>query len=473
MKRIMFVLAMSLVVAGDCFAAEPVKSTMDDKEQIYITIYNNNLGLVKDIRNISLRRGISELQFMDVAQRINPTTVHIKSLIEPNSLSILEQNYEYDLLNPSKLLNKYVGQKVKLIDKNYYTGEEKILDATLLSTNQGHIYKIDNEIHINPSGRVILQRIPENLIAKPTLVWLLNNTLRRQQRVEASYLTDGINWKADYVVILNKNDTKSDLTGWVTIDNKSGAVYKDAVIQLIAGDVNRVTDEGKYDRSRIMMEKASVGMDSLGFAEKAFFEYHIYTLGRKSTIKENQTKQISLLEASNIPIKKKLIFYGAEHYYRNSYGKPISNQKVGVYIDIANKKENNLGMPFPKGIVRVYKEDHEGRLQFVGEDRIDHTPKDETIEIKMGEAFDVVGERTQTDWKKIARNVYETGWEISIRNHKEEDTEVQIIEPIPGDWTILSSSHPYEKIEAHTLKYTVKVPKDKEVKITYRVRMTW
>ncbi len=471
MKRIMLFLVVSLIIAGVSFADEVAKSTLDDQKELYITIYNNNLGLVKDIREISLAKGISELQFMDVAERINPTTVHIKSLVDPNSLSVLEQNYEYDLLNPTKLLDKYVGQQVKLIDKNYYTGEEKIYDATLLSNNEGTIYKIGDEIHINPSGRVILPKIPENLIAKPTLVWMLNNTLKGKQKVEASYLTDGIGWKADYVATLNKDDTKADLTGWVTIDNKSGTAYKDATIQLIAGDVNRV-EEPMVGVDRLY--KAGTAREAeLGFEEKAFFEYHIYTLGRKSTIKENQTKQISLLEASDIPIKKNLIFYGAEYYYRNSYGEPISNQKVGVYIDIDNKKENNLGMPLPKGIVRVYKADDAGRLQFVGEDQIDHTPKDEKIKIKMGEAFDVVGTRTQTDWKKIARNVYETAWEISIRNHKEEDAEVQIIEPIPGDWTVLSSSHPYEKIEAHTLKYTVKVPKDGEEKISYRVRMTW
>jgi hypothetical protein len=471
MKRIILVLVVSLIVVSANFAAEPMKSTVDDQKEIYITIYNSNLGLVKDIREIPLSRGVSELQFMGVAERINPTTVHIKSLIEPNSLSVLEQNYEYDLLNPAKLLDKYVGQQVKLVDKNYYTGKEEVYDATLLSTNQGYIYKIGDEIQINPSGRVILPKIPENLIAKPTLVWMLNNTLRKTQRVEASYLTDGIGWKADYVATLNEDDTKSDLTGWVTIDNKSGAAYKDATIQLIAGDVNRV-QQPQVMREGLYMAKSAVP-DEMGFEEKAFFEYHIYTLGRKSTIKENQTKQISLLEASDIPIKKKLIFYGAQSYYRNRYGEPISNQKVGVYIDIENKKENNLGMPFPKGIVRVYKADHEGRLQFVGEDNIDHTPKDETIKIKMGEAFDVVGERKQTDWKKIADRVYETAWEISLRNHKEEDVEVQVIEPIPGDWTVLSSSHTYEKIEAHTLKYTVAVPKDQEEKISYRVRMTW
>ena len=470
-KRIMLVLLMSLFIAELCFAAEPVKSTLDDQKELYITIYNNNLGLVKDIREILLTKGISELQFMDVAEQINPTTVHIKSLIESNSLSVLEQNYEYDLLNPAKLLDKYVGQQVKLVDKNYYTGKEEVYDAVLLSTNQGYIYKINDEIQINPSGRVILPKIPENLIAKPTLVWMLSNTLRGKQKVEASYLTDGIGWKADYVATLNKDDTKADLTGWVTIDNKSGAAYKDATIQLIAGNVNRVVEpQAMADR---LYKAGALEEKQLGFEEKAFFEYHIYTLGRKSTIKENQTKQISLLEASDIPIKKNLIFYGAEYYYRNQYGEPISNQKVGVYIDIENKKENNLGMPLPKGIVRVYKADDAGRLQFVGEDQIDHTPKDEKIKIKMGEAFDVVGNRTQTDWKKISRNVYETAWEISIRNHKEEDAEVQIIEPIPGDWTVLSSSHEYEKIEAHTLKYTVKVPKDKEEKINYRVRMTW
>jgi hypothetical protein len=471
MRKIIVMLLMSLFIAGVSLAADSVKSTADDQKELYITIYNNNLGLVKDVRELNLAIGVSELQFMGVAERINPTTVHIKSLVKSDSLSVLEQNYEYDLLNPTKLLDKYVGQQVKLIDKNYYTGKEEIYDATLLSTNQGTIYKIGDEIHINPSGRVILPKIPENLIAKPTLVWMLNNTLRGKQRVEASYLTDGIGWKADYVATLNEDDTKSDLSGWVTIDNKSGAAYKDATIQLIAGDVNRV-QQPQVMREGLYMAKSAVS-DETGFEEKAFFEYHIYTLGRKSTIKENQTKQISLLEASDIPIKKNLIFYGAEYYYRNRYGEPISNQKVGVYIDIVNKKENNLGMPLPKGIVRVYKADHEGRLQFVGEDQIDHTPKDETIKIKMGEAFDVVGSRKQTDWKKIAEDVYEIAWEISIRNHKEEDAEVQIIEPIPGDWTILSSSHAYEKIEAHTLKYIVQVPKDKEEKITYRVRVTW
>ena len=472
MRSALITVAVVVAAMGLAVADEVVKSTADDQKEIFVTIYNSNLGLVKDVREITLKPGISELQFMGVAERINPATVHIKSLVKPESLVVLEQNYEYDLLNPAKLLDKYLGEKVKIVDKNYYTGKEEVFEAVLLSNNQGSIYKINDEIHINPPGRVILPRLPENLIAKPTLVWMLKNTLEKNQKLEASYLTDGINWKADYVLALNQDDTMGDLTGWVTIDNQSGAAYKEATIQLVAGDVHRVQPPpGPRARGGDMY--LAEAKSAAGFEEKPFFEYHIYTLGRKSTVKEKQTKQINLLEASDIPLKKRLCFYGAEHYYRNQYGKPVSNQKVGVYIDIENRKENHLGMPLPKGVLRVYKADHEGRLQFVGEDEINHTPKDEKAEVKMGEAFDVVGERTQKDWKKIADNVYEVAWEISLRNHKEQETEVQVIEPIPGDWTLLDSSHKSEKIEAHTLKYIVKIPKDKEEKINYRVRITW
>lgn len=453
--------------------SEVVTSTLDDQKEVFVTVYNCNMGLVKDVREITLKTGVNELKFMGVAERINPATVHIKSLVKPDSLAVLEQNYEYDLLNPAKLLDKYLGEKVKIVDKNYYTGKEEVFEAELLSNNQGSIYKINNEIHINPAGRVILPRIPDNLIAKPTLVWMLKNTMEKPQKVEASYLTDGITWKADYVLVLNKDDTKSDLTGWVTIDNQSGAAYNEATIQLVAGDVNRVQPPVMPRREMGGALYAAKAAMADGFEEKAFFEYHIYTLGRKSTIKEKQTKQINLLEAADVPVMKKMIFYGAEHYYRNQYGRPVSNQKVGVYINIENKKENNLGMPLPKGIMRVYKADHEGRLQFAGEDQINHTPKDEKLEIKMGEAFDVVGERTQKEWKKIADNIYEVAWEISLRNHKEQEAEVQVIEPIPGDWTLLESSHKSEKIEAHTLKYVVRIPKDKEEKINYRVRIIW
>lgn len=453
----------------------PEKSTalstgLDDQTGVAVTIYNVNLGLVKDQREIKLRKGTQELRFMDVASQIIPTSVHIKSLINPDSLQILEQNYEYDLLNPQKLLDKYVGKEVRLYNKNPYTEREEIVSATLLSNNGGPIFRIGDEITFGHPGRIIFPGVPENLISKPTLVWLLENSLSNLQKVEASYLTNGINWRADYVVTLNDKDDRADISGWVTIDNKSGTTYRNAKLKLVAGDVHRVKDEYEYERK--MLRAAEMAAKAAPqFKEEEFFEYHIYTLQRPATIKENQTKQISLVNADNVNVKKELIFYGAQYYYRSSYGEKISNQKVGVFVEIANKKEYNLGIPLPKGTVRVYKHDSEGSLQFVGEDSIDHTPKDEKIRVKLGDAFDVVGARKQMDWKKIAYDTYEAGFEISLRNHKKEDVVVKVIEPIPGEWTMLSSSHDHKKTEAFTAEFEIPVPKDKETKLTYRVRM--
>lgn len=450
--------------------AAALSTGLDDQTGVAVTIYNVNLGLVKDQREIRLRKGAQELRFMDVASQIIPTSVHIKSLINPDSLQILEQNYEYDLLNPQKLLDKYVGKEVRLYYKNPYTEREEIVSATLLSNNGGPIFRIGDEITFGHPGRIIFPGVPENLISKPTLVWLLENSLSNMQKVEASYLTNGINWRADYVVTLNDKDDRADISGWVTIDNKSGTTYKNAKLKLVAGDVNRVKDEFEYGRK--MLRTAEVAAKAAPqFKEEEFFEYHIYTLQRPATIKENQTKQISLVNADNVKVKKELVFYGAQYYYRSSYGEKISSQKVGVYVEIANKKEYNLGIPLPKGTVRVYKHDSEGSLQFVGEDSIDHTPKDEKIRVKLGDAFDVVGARKQMDWKKIAYDTYESSFEISLRNHKKEDVVVKVIEPIPGEWTMLSSSHDHKKTEAFTAEFEIPVPKDKETKLTYRVRM--
>ncbi len=450
--------------------AESLSTGLEDQTGIALTIYNVNLGLVKDQRELRIPKGTGELKFMDVASQIIPTSVHIKSLVNPGSLQVLEQNYEYDLLNPQKLMDKYVGKEVKLYQKNPYTEREEIVSATLLSNNGGPIYKIGDEITFGHPGRVIFPGVPENLISKPTLVWLLENSLASLQKVEASYLTNGINWRADYVVTLNDKDDRADLSGWVTIDNKSGTTYNDAKIKLVAGDVNRVKDEIAYKKSMMQFAEAA-SRPAAQFKEEEFFEYHIYTLQRPATVKDNQTKQISLVNADDIPVKKELLYRGAAYYYYSAYGEAISNQKVGVFLEIANKKDHNLGIPLPKGTVRVYKKDSEGSLQFVGEDSIDHTPKDEKVRVKLGDAFDVVGTRKQTDWKKIAYDTYEAAFEISLRNHKKENVVVRVVEPIPGDWKMLNSSHDYKKTEAFTAEFNIPVPKDKEAKLTYRVRM--
>lgn len=457
--------------------AQSGASTLEDQKSVAITVYNSNLGLVKDTRTLKLPRGTSQLRFMDVAQLINATTVHIKSLTAPDALSVVEQSYEYDLLNPQKLLDKYVGQELTLVLKTIENNTEKLTPtrATLLSNNSGQVWQIGGQIVINPTNvaEIRFDRLPQDLIAKPTLVWTLNNTGADTHTVEASYLTQGLNWRSDYVVVVNQNDTKADLNGWVTLTNSSGTTYRNADLKLVAGDVNRVRDEVAVAKTMRVME-AAAGAAAPQFQEQAFFEYHLYTLQRKTTIKNNETKQISLLSAADFGIKKELVINGQPYYFQgyNNPGEPIK-EKVGVYVSFKNGKENGLGQPLPAGIVRVYKADSSGSQQFVGEDRIDHTPKDEAVRIKLGDAFDVVAERKQMDYKNIARRVFEYAYEIRIRNHKEEAVNVIVNEPIGGDWDIISSSFPAEKTAAFAARFNVPISKDGEVVLNYRVRVRY
>src|SRR6266571_9020431 len=467
MWRRISALALALLLwSTNLAAAVPQSITRDDQKDVMVTIYNGNLGLVKDTREIRLDAGMLEVQFGDVAAQIDPTSVHLKSLTDPAGLKILEQNYEYDLLTSAKLLEKYVGKKVRL-----YQSNGTYQDATLLSTN-GPIYEINGQIHMGHSGQVVLPALPENLVSKPTLVWLLRNARAAAQRVEASYLTTGINWKADYVMVINAADNRSDLTGWVTIDNKSGATYSNAALKLVAGDINRAKEPRAVGRMMEMAAKAASQANAdRDFKSEGFFEYHLYTLDGRTTIKDNQTKQLALMSASDVPVDKHFIYYGAADYYRTQYGVPMSNQKVGVFLELKNSKENRLGVPLPKGRVRVYKADASGSQQLIGEDWIDHTPKDEKIKIKMGNAFDVVGERVQKDWKRIASNLYEVEWEISLRNHKKESITVEVFEPMPGDWEVLRASQPHEKVQAFTAKWNVAVPREGDAKLSYRIRV--
>ncbi|MBS1789462.1 MAG: DUF4139 domain-containing protein [Acidobacteria bacterium] len=457
--------------------AQSGTSTLEDQKSVAITVYNSNLGLVKDTRTLKLPRGTSQLRFMDVAQLINATTVHIKSLTAPDSLSVVEQSYEYDLLNPQKLLDKYVGQELTLVLKTIENNTEKLTPtrATLLSNNSGQVWQIGGQIVINPTNvaEIRFDRLPQDLIAKPTLVWTLNNTGADTHTIEASYLTQGLNWRSDYVVVVNQNDTRADLNGWVTLTNNSGTAYRNAELKLVAGDVNRVRDEVAVAKSMRAMD-AVAGAAAPQFQEQAFFEYHLYALQRKTTIKNNETKQISLLSAADFGIKKELVVNGQPYYFQgyNNPGEPIK-EKVGVYVSFKNGKENGLGQPLPAGIVRVYKADSAGSQQFVGEDRIDHTPKDEAVRIKLGDAFDVVAERKQTDYKNIARRVFEYAYEIRIRNHKEEAVTVIVNEPIGGDWEIINSSFPAEKTAAFAARFNVPVAKDGEAVLSYRVRVRY
>ncbi|MBK8996446.1 MAG: DUF4139 domain-containing protein [Myxococcales bacterium] len=374
----------------DTGPAKASKSSAKQREKVAITVYNQNFGLVREIRKLDLGEGRVSLEYRDVSAHIQPETVHIKSLDGEDALAVLEQNYRYDLLSPQKLLEKYVDKKIKVYRYNEQLGREEMKEAKVLAVEQGTVLEIDGEVTYGFPGRFAFPEVPANLIAKPSLVWLLGSK-RAQQRVEVSYLSRNLNWVADYVMVVGADDKVGDLNGWVTLTNQSGTDYENAELKLVAGDVQRVQSQVMtLDESGFGPNDATIRTRP-NFKEEGFFEYHLYTLQRPTTLLDKEQKQVTLLEGHDIGIDKKLIFWGAEYYYRGNYGQVVSNQKVGVYLDIKNSEKNHLGMPLPKGTVRVYKADKSGAKQFIGEDRIDHTPRDEEIRIKMGEAFDVVG----------------------------------------------------------------------------------
>jgi len=457
---------MVVLVSSTMVAAEiGVKSTADEQAMVELTVYNDNLALVKDTRNVELPVGQGELKFMDVASHIMPVTVHARSLNYPEDFSILEQTYQYDLMSPDRLLDKYVGKKIKIIRWNEFQDRQEVIEAILLSNNQGQIYKINDEIYLGYPGYKVLPEIPEDFVAEPTLTWLYDNRTERAHNLEASYLTTNINWKADYIVVLRKDDTSSDISAWVSLDNESGATYKNARLKLVAGKVHQVGEApGDYLMKSLMQAEIPQ------FEERTFFEYHLYDLKRQTTIKDKETKQISLLKALDVSTEKEFLVYGTTSYFAGSYDEPVAKQPVSVYIKFKNSEDNNLGVPLPAGIMRVYR-DEDGSLQFIGEDRIPHTPKDEEVRLKIGEAFDVVAERIQTDYREITSKLYESEWEITIKNHKEEDVTVGIVEPLSGSWQIIKSSQSYQKVDASTIRFDVNVPRDQEVKVSYRVRV--
>jgi hypothetical protein len=454
-------------------------TTARDRQSVNITVYNSNLGLVRETRRLSLPNGRIALRFADVTAQIRPETVHLASLTAPSSLRILEQNYQYDLLNPAKLLDKFVGREITLVLRRYQNNTESFepVQATLLSNNGGQVWRINGQIVINPTNisEIRFPDLPKNLVATPTLVWDIENSSAAAQTVEASYLTAGMNWRADYVLLVNADDTKGDLQGWVTLTNGSGATFEDARLQLVAGAVNRVTDNDRRDGLAYQMAAGKVAANEAQFQEQGFFEYHLYTLQRPATIRDNETKQVSLLEAAGFDVKKEFVLNGQRYYYTgyNNPGQPIK-EKVGVFVQFRNALTNKLGMPLPAGTIRLYKKDDKGNQQFIGEDRIDHTPKDEDVRVKVGDAFDIVAERKQTDYKVLSSgHLYEYAYEIKIRNHKDTPITVVVNEPIGGDWEMVSSTFEAKKTAAFAAQFNVPVAKDGESTLSYRVRIRY
>jgi hypothetical protein len=467
----------SVVVPADA-ASAPVQdrsTTLDDQAELAVTVYNSDIALVRDVRNLDLVRGTSNLRFMDIAATVNPATVHFRSLTDPSNLSVLEQNYEYDLLEPQKLLQKYVGREVtlvRMVQEDGSTREEEV-KARLLSYNNAPVWQIGDEIVTGMHADSIrFPQLPDSLYSRPTLIWTLENSGVGRQRVEASYLASKLAWNADYVLRVSRDDKLADLDGWVTLTNGSGTAFRNAKLQLVAGDLNRVRNE----LAKMAVAEFAARRDAAAapMAQESFSEYHLYTLGRKTTINNNQTKQVSMLEGTGVPVQKRYVVDGQAFYYRNrQHPGAALKDVVQVYYQFKNEQKNGLGMPMPAGAVRVYQEDSKGGVQFVGEDRINHTPKDEALNLKIGNAFDVVCERKQTDYDIISTNVFEVEYEITLRNHKSAAITVEVNEPIGGSWRMLRSTHEWTKTDAWASQFKVPVAADGTATLTYRVRVTY
>lgn len=471
----------ALALAQNAFAQEETVS--NTRDQLAITIYNESLAMVRENRTIPLKEGTNRIALRDVSARIMPETAILAATGE-NAVQLLEQNFDYDLLNEQALLDKYVGKKVIAIRTNGATGEETREEATVLSNNNGVILQYADRIESGlPSGvRLAFADVPANLRDRPTLLIDLLAAKAGEHSVNLSYLTQGLSWKADYVATLGADEKTLALAGWVTLQNQSGTAYENATLQLVAGNVNRVRE---YMNDGVMFRAQSAAapmMEAAPMQQEELFEYHLYTLSRPTTIANNQRKQVALLSAADVPVQKEYRLQGADHWYWSGFEGESpelgDKRKVDIYMQFDNKENAKLGMPLPKGTVRVYKSDSEGRSQFIGEDAIDHTAKNDTVRLKLGSAFDVNGtwkqlSAKQTDGKISRTTTYEGSYEIELSNAKKEDIIVKVVEPIPGNWSITQESHQHEKADAHLAQWHIPVPADSKVKLTYSIKTTY
>lgn len=425
-------------------------------DDVALTVYNQNLALVKEGRTLDFQKGINRMNLTDVAASIDPTSVHFK-VRGSDKIELLEQNYQYDLVSSEKILQKYLGNTVDIVMKN---GDA--LSGKFLSLSSGYmvLHLADGAVRLVNSQEMLTvsaPKLPEGLIVTPTLEWLIASNVSGKRDAEISYLTNDISWHAEYIAQLDKDDKNLRLSGWVSLDNRSGKTYKDAKLKLVAGDINRVTPPRLAKGA--MYESMAVDMAGRGFEEKSFFEYHLYTLGRATTVANNETKQVSLFEPASTQVKK---------HYRYEASPGVTD--VNVVVTFVNSESGGLGMPLPAGKVRMTKLDSDGSEEFVGEDMIDHTPRNEEVELRVGNAFDIVGEMAVIDSRRISDRIREETVEVKLRNRKQEDVTISVRYRLYGDWQVLESNFEYVKKTAQQLEFTVPAKSDQEAVLKYRIR---
>jgi hypothetical protein len=474
-RLLILCLAMGTAATAVAQSASPAEnvSRAEDRKAVAVTIYNESLALIREEREVTLNTGRNLLALREVSGQIKPETATLRSLSNAR-LTLFEQNFDFDLLTPQKLLDKYVGKTVTVVRFNETSDKETREQATVLANNQGAVLQYADRIETNlPSNaRIVYNDVPATLRDRPTLVIDLDSDKDGAQRAELSYLSGGLSWKADYVASLADDEKTLDLAGWVTLTNRSGAAYENAKLQLVAGDINRVREELRLNKTQVMYDAMPAAAAPM--AREELFEYHLYTLGRPTTLRDQQTKQAALLSAARVPVTKEYRMEGASYWFYEENKTPERGDKRGVevFIEFANK-DGDLGLPLPKGIVRVYKKDKEGRPLFIGEDRIDHTPKNEPVRLKLGKAFDITGNWKRTDFSRISKRVTEQEVSIELSNAKDTPVIVRVVEPVPGDWKMLKENHPHIKSSASSAMWDVPVPASGKSTLTYRVRTEW
>lgn len=444
-----------------------------------LTVYNQGLGFVKDIRLVDLKKGTQGVRIEDVAQLIDASSVGFKCLNNPGSVSVLEQNYQYDLVSPEAILQKSIGKRIRLtrtVGNSKETVEGTLVSSpnAVVNTGGGSEYQYnglvlktdDGRILLSPQGEIDVMEMPEGLISKPSLLWQVESADDQNAKMELSYLTKGISWSANYVLTLNTTGL-GDLQGWATIDNRSGASFKDAQLKLMAGELNIVRDQPVFNTVSQATPASAAAIPAEGFRESGLFEYHLYTLQRPATIKNNESKQLSLLEGFNIPVTKIVAFDG----YANSGDEQVQNLDSNVRIKFVNDEKSHLGMPMPAGKVRLYQRDKAGSVQFLGEDQIDHTPKGETLRLTVGKAFDVKATHKRTTWTKVSKNLTRMDFEVEVRNRKQEAQTVYLYEHLDGDWKITKKTQDYIKDDSNTIVFEVKLAAGQVGTVKYTVEV--
>jgi hypothetical protein len=463
----------SLVVIPARAFADPAErtSTVADRQSINLTVYNGGTALVHDRRVVRLNDGLNRVAWRDVSAGMDPTTTLLEANASPGKVTVVEQNFDFDLLDPSTLLQKYVGRDVTVVHEARFAGERDTREtARVLSTNGGIVLQYADRIETQLRGYIVYPTASKTFRDTPTLALDLQSAESGAQTLDLSYLTSGLAWRADYVGMVSADESHVSLTALVTVSNTSGESYDDAHLQLVAGNVNVVEPQSTvYGALKSIAAETAAGSP---VRQENYFEYHLYTLERPTTILDKQTKQLTLLTARNVPIRKTLELRGSPDYYRSADADIGDRLPVGAYVTFQNRG-GELGIPLPAGIVRLYQNDTRNLSQFLGSDSIDHTPKNETVRLHLGDSFDVTARKRQTDFHETKSCMSDSSYQIVLSNAKTTAATVLVVEPIPGDWQIVQESSPHLKSSASTASWSVRVPPGERSTLTYTARVNW